>query len=67
MKILDTSSLSSGSLIAHAHLLMRATNERFLPVGGSFRVGLASESHWLRPMLVLTIQWWATPTSVGGL
>ena len=37
----------------HAHLLVRATRERFLPAGGTFGVGLASESHWLQAMLVL--------------
>jgi hypothetical protein len=55
------------SLIAHTHVLVRATNERFLPVGGNFRVGLASESHWLQPVLVLTIHWWPTPINVGEL
>ena len=32
-------------LIAHPHLLMRATNERFLLAGATFRAGLASENH----------------------
>jgi len=33
------------------------TNERFLPAWSTFRVGLASESHWSQPVLVLTIHW----------
>ena len=32
-------------LIAHPHLLVRGTNERFLLARSTFRVGLASESH----------------------
>ena len=54
-------------LIAHPHLLVRATSERFLSIGGTFGVGLASESHWLQLVLVLTVHWWPTPISVGGL
>ena len=53
--------------IAHPHLLMRATSERFLPAGATFRVGLASENHWLQQVLVLTVHWWPAPVSVGGL
>ena len=34
----------------------RGTNERG-----------ASESHWLQLVLVLTVHWWPTPVSVGGL
>ena len=34
-------------VIAHPHLLVRATNERFPPTRGTFRSVLASESHWL--------------------
>jgi hypothetical protein len=49
------------------HLLVRATNEWFLPAWSTFRHGLASESHWLKPMLILTVHWWSTPVSVGGL
>ena len=45
------------SLIAHPHLLVQATSERFLPAGSTFRHGLASESHWLQPVLVLTGHW----------
>jgi hypothetical protein len=44
-------------LIAHPHLLVRATSERLLPAWGTFKVGLTSESHGLQPMLVLTIYW----------
>ena len=37
------------NLIAHPHLLVRTASERFLQVGVTFRVGLASdhESHWM--------------------
>ena len=35
--------------------------------GPLFRVGVASESHWLRPMRVLAVHWWPAPVSVGGL
>ena len=41
------------SCIAHPHLMVWATSERFLPtlVGWAiFRVGLASESDWLQPV-----------------
>ena len=34
-------------LIAHPHLLARATSERFLLAWAIFRVGLASESYWM--------------------
>ena len=55
------------SLIHSPHLLVRVTSERFLPAGGTFRAILASESHWLQPVLVLSIHWWPTPINVGGL
>ena len=56
------------TLIAHPLLMMRATNERFLPARAIFKLGLASESHWLQPVLVLTaVQWRPAPVSVGGL
>ena len=42
-------------IIAHPHLLVRATSERFLPTWATFRAGLASENHWLQPVLVLTV------------
>ena len=57
----------SKSVIVHPHLLVRATNERFLPARATFRSVLASESHWLQQVLVLTIRWWRAPVSVGGL
>jgi hypothetical protein len=47
------------------HLLVLAISERFLPTRGTFRVILVSESHWLQPVLVLSIPWWPTPTCVG--
>jgi hypothetical protein len=52
-------------LLPSPHLLVLATSEQFLPVGGTFRVILASESHWLQPVLVLSVHWWLTPTGVG--
>ena len=33
----------------------------------TFRTDLANESHWLQPVLVLTIRWWSALVSVGGL
>ena len=55
------------SVVAHPHLLVRATNERFLSTRATFKSVLASESHWLQPMLVLIVRWWPAPVSVGGL
>jgi hypothetical protein len=52
-------------LIPSPHLLVLATNERSLPAGGNFRAILATESRWLQPVLVLSVQWWPAPTSVG--
>jgi hypothetical protein len=45
--------------------MVLATSERFLPAGDTYRVILASESHWLQPVLVLSVRWWPTPASVG--
>ena len=53
--------------IAHPHLLVRATNKRFLPTRITFESVLASESHRLHPVLVLTVLWGPAPVSVGGL
>jgi hypothetical protein len=54
------------ALVKHSpHMLVRATSEGFLPARGTFRVILASESHWLQPVLVLSIHWWPPPTGVG--
>ena len=57
------------SLIAHPHILVRATIEQFLPARISFRVGFASESFWLQPVPVLTVHWWfyTQPVCVGRL
>ena len=54
-------------LIAHQHLLVHATSEWFLLAWATFRDGLASESHWLHPVLVHIVHWWPAPVSVGGL
>ena len=58
-------SLQSNRVIAH--LLVRATNKRFLSARANFRSVLASESHWLQPMTVPTVCWWPAPVSVCGL
>ena len=52
-------------VIPSPHLLVLATSERFLPAGGTFRAILANESHWLQPVLVLSVHWWPAPTGVG--
>ena len=54
-------------IYCHSHLLVPPTSEGFLPVGAAFRVDVASESHCLQPVLVLTVHWWPAPISVGGL
>ena len=46
-------------------MLVLATNERFLPTGGTFEAILASESHWLQPILVLSVHWWPTRAGLG--
>ena len=50
------------TLLPSPHL---ATSERFLLARGTFRAILASESHWLQPVLVLSVHWWTTPVGVG--
>ena len=35
--------------------------------GATFGAGLASESHWLHLILVLTVHWWPALVCVGGL
>ena len=54
-------------IIAHPHLLVRTISERFLLAWAIFGVGLTNESHWLQPMLVLTIHRWLAPVSVDRL
>ena len=49
------------------YMLVRGTNERFLPTRVTFRASSASESHWLQPVLVLVVHWWPAPICVGGL
>ena len=54
---------TSTLLTAHPHLLVRATNEQWtIPTSRdhfqTFRASLASENHWLQPMLVLSVPWW---------
>ena len=57
--------LAGMELISSSHLLVLATNERFLPTRGTFRAILANESHLLQPMLVFSVHWWPTPAGVG--
>ena len=47
------------------HMMVLATSEQFLQARGTFRAILASESHWLQPMLILSFHWWPTPAGVG--
>ena len=48
-------------------MLVLATNEQFLVAGGIFRAILANESHWLQPVLVLSVHWWLALTGVGSV
>jgi hypothetical protein len=48
-------------------LLVQATSERFLPAGGTFRAILASESHRLQPLLLLSVHWGSAPAGVGSV
>ena len=52
-------------LIVHPHLLVRATSERFPPARATFKCVVASESHWLQPVLVLTVRWWPGTSKCG--
>jgi hypothetical protein len=52
-------------LIAHPHLLVQATSERFLPAWSTFTHGLANERHWLQPVLILTVHWWPHMSKCG--
>ena len=67
IRLLDFEIFVVLDLIAHPHLLVRTTSKWFLPAGATFRDGLASESHWLQPMLVRTVHWWPALVSVCGL
>jgi len=51
----EASCKKTHQLISHPHLLVRVICERFLHARATFRVGLASESHWLQLVLVLTV------------
>jgi hypothetical protein len=51
------------TLTPSPHLLVLATIERFLSAGGTISAISSNESHWLQPMLVLSVHWW--PTQVG--
>jgi hypothetical protein len=57
--------LKCRQLILSPHLLVLTTSERFLSAGGTFRANLASESHWLQPVLVHSVYWWLAPAGVG--
>ena len=54
-------------LIPSHPLMVLATMERFLPTRGTFRAILANESHWLQPVLVLSIHWWPPLVGVGRI
>ena len=54
-------------VIHFPHLLVQVTSERFLRACDTFRAILASESHWLQPVPVFFVHWWATPTGVGSV
>jgi hypothetical protein len=54
-------------LLPSPHLLVLATSERFLPTWDTFRAILANESHWLQPVLVLSVHWWPAPAGVGSV
>ena len=45
--------------------MVRVTIERFPPARATFRSVLASESHWLQPLLVLTVRWWSGTSKCG--
>ena len=45
--------------------MVQATSERFPLARATFRSVLASESHWLQPLLVLTIHWWPGTSKCG--
>ena len=53
-------------LIAHPHLLVRATNERFPPARATFRSVLASESH-CNPCWYSPLAGGPAPIGVGGV
>ena len=53
--ILEPKKIGPRSLLAHPHLPVRATSERFLPARAAFRAGSTSENHWSQPVLVLTV------------
>ena len=46
-------------------MLVMATSEQFLQAGGTLRAILASESHWLQPLMVFSVHWWPAPAGVG--
>ena len=54
-------------VIVNPHILVRTTNEWFLPAGATFRAGSASENQRLQLMLVVAVHWWPAPVCVGGL
>jgi hypothetical protein len=54
-------------LIPSPHLPVLVTSERFLLAWGIFRAILASESHWLPPMLILFVYWSLAPAGVGSV
>ena len=49
------SMMPHATLIAHPHILVRATSERFLLAWVTLRVGSTSKTHWLQLVLALTV------------
>ena len=44
---------------------LTGAGEQFPPARATFRSGLASESQWLQPLLVLTVRWWPGTNKCG--
>ena len=63
--MLESQYVSPSILLAHPHLLVRATNERLLSTRATFMSVLASESHWLQLVLILTVRWWPDTSKCG--
>ena len=51
--------------IAHPHFTGAGYQRTISPTRANFRTGLVSESHWLQPLLVLTVHWWPGTSKCG--
>ena len=47
--------------------MLWSISEQLLSTGVTFSSNLASESHWMWPVLVETVHWWPALESAGGL